>query len=199
MDFRDAKALISAASENDVNSLRAVIERVSDADVRDEVGDTALMHAHSGHRVRINRSGADVNASNHEAAMALILSAAACENEVVRELLHVGADVHAATELGETAIVRAAATGGTETISTLLDAGANINDLTRRGITPLIAAISNWRMDAVRVLLEKGADPNLATADGVTPLISWEIPRLCRGGSRSLTYPAVRAPAIRCH
>ena len=30
-------------------------------------------------------------------------------------------------------------------------------------------------------------------------LISWEIPRLCRGGSRSLTYPAVRAPAIRCH
>jgi len=47
MDFRDAKALISAASENDVNSLRAVIERVSDADVRDEVGDTALMHATS--------------------------------------------------------------------------------------------------------------------------------------------------------
>ena len=30
-------------------------------------------------------------------------------------------------------------------------------------------------------------------------LISWEIPRLCRGGSRSLTFPAVRAPAIRCH
>jgi energy-coupling factor transporter ATP-binding protein EcfA2 len=29
-------------------------------------------------------------------------------------------------------------------------------------------------------------------------LISWEIPRLCRGGSRSLTYPAGRAPAIRC-
>ena len=30
-------------------------------------------------------------------------------------------------------------------------------------------------------------------------LISWEIPRLCRGGSRSLTYPAVGAPASRRH
>ena len=37
------------------------------------------------------------------------------------------------------------------------------------------------------------------TAKDITQLISWEIPRLCRGGSRSLTYPAVRAPAIRCH
>ncbi len=36
-------------------------------------------------------------------------------------------------------------------------------------------------------------------ADVERDLISWEIPRLCRGGSRSLTYPAVRAPAIRCH
>ena len=42
------------------------------------------------------------------------------------------------------------------------------------------------------------ADLPLATfLDG--PLISWDIPRLCRGGSRSLTYPAVRAPAIHCH
>jgi hypothetical protein len=30
-------------------------------------------------------------------------------------------------------------------------------------------------------------------------LISWEIPRLCRGGSRSLTFPAVCALAALCH
>ncbi len=43
-------------------------------------------------------------------------------------------------------------------------------------------------------LLRQSADLGFSDA-----LISWEIPRLCRGGSRSLTYPAVRAPAIHCH
>ena len=45
-------------------------------------------------------------------------------------------------------------------------------------------------------LMAKPAPESPAVAE---QLISWEIPRLCRGGSRSLTYPAVRAPAIHCH
>jgi hypothetical protein len=38
-----------------------------------------------------------------------------------------------------------------------------------------------------------GADAALDTSDtiDVTGLISWEFPRLCRGGSKSLTFPAV--------
>ena len=36
-------------------------------------------------------------------------------------------------------------------------------------------------------------------AAGRLALLSWEIPRLCRGGSRSLTFPAVCALAALCH
>src|SRR5271166_6233826 len=59
------------------------------------------------------------------------------------------------------------------------------------------------RRQAFRIVGEDEADPRHGSISYVSPvaraLISWEIPRLCRGGSRSLTYPAVRAPAIRCH
>src|SRR5271166_1283261 len=58
-------------------------------------------------------------------------------------------------------------------------------------ITPLFFASAACRDELAKFIKH---EESLDRGD----LISWEIPRLCRGGSRSLTYPAVRAPAIRC-
>jgi predicted ATPase len=43
------------------------------------------------------------------------------------------------------------------------------------------------------------AEVQTQDAESALALISWEIPRLCRGGSRSLTFPAVCALAGLCH
>ena len=57
--------------------------------------------------------------------------------------------------------------------------------------------------DSANAIRSLGAQANFTNVDNVisgagtfSNLIYWEIPRLCRGGSRSLTFPAVCAPQL---
>jgi hypothetical protein len=88
-------------------------------------------------------------------------------------------------------------------------AGTMTHDYKRHGTTTLFAALDVATGKVIGECMKRHRHQEwlkfLRLIDRNTPkdldlhLISWEIPRLCRGGSRSLTYPAVRAPAIRRH
>jgi ankyrin repeat protein len=145
--------LLAAASSSNPDMVRYLITKGARVDVKDAVGQTALMNA-----------------------------AAFGSIEVIKLLLARGADVNAVSDVEAfpkvktgtiqlglfTALNLAAVFGTPETIKLLLDAGAKVNEPDVRGMTPLMRAIAcdHSSPETVRVLLEHGADPKIKSRAG---------------------------------
>lgn len=85
----------------------------------------------------------------------LTLAAAACQDDVARQLVAAGALVNAANP----PLAVAAAKGDVPLATFLIEEGADINKTDLDGDTPLENAAALSQLEMVKLLLEKGADP----------------------------------------
>ncbi|KAK9137692.1 hypothetical protein Sjap_008286 [Stephania japonica] len=145
-DVKDANkrgALHFAAREGKTEVCKYLIEELKiDVDLRDEDGDTPLLHT--------TRQG---------------------HGETARYLLDCGADPTASSDLGATALHHAAGIGHIELLTFLLSRGVSVDSHSDAG-TPLIWGCGHGQPDSVKVLLEAHANPNAETDDNITPLLS---------------------------
>ncbi len=137
------KAMITAARNQDLRSLRKLVAANPALVKGQDAGGSTLLH--------------------HAAAFGT--------REILELLLKAGADVNARNGRGSTPLHWAVSDEGKTRL--LLEKGAVINSQTDSGRTPLYLAASQSDHDSVlRLLLDKDADPNLTTLNGRTPLMA---------------------------
>jgi ankyrin repeat protein/uncharacterized caspase-like protein len=166
--------LIKAAEKGDIVTIRAMLARGTDIQVRDSRARTALMYAAAnGDMVMVQTllvSGAEVNARDVLGWTALMLAAGSGDNSTVQTLLAHKAHVNAKTNNGWTALMHATARGHTAIVQSLLTNGAEANAKDRDEQTALLLAVQGGHTGIVQALLAGGADPQMQNRDGKTPL-----------------------------
>jgi ankyrin repeat protein/uncharacterized caspase-like protein len=167
--------LIKAAERGDIVTVRAMLARGTDIQVRDSRARTALMYAAAnGDAVMAQTllvSGADVNARDVLGWTALMLAAGSGDNGALQTLLAHKPHVNAKTNNGWTALMHATARGHTAIVQSLLTNGAEANAKDRDEQTALLLAVQGGHTAIVQALLASGADPQMKNRDGKTPLL----------------------------
>ena len=136
--------LVTAAKDDDVRAVRAlIVARVS------------------------------VNEPARDGSTALLWAAYHSNVEMARALIAAGAKVDTPNQHGITPLLQASRTGDTAIMQALIRAGANLARTHPDGETPLMAASRAGRVDAVRLLLETGADVNGADAYQRQTALMW--------------------------
>ena len=133
--------LVIATQENDLPTVKLLIEKKAKLEQSDDEGTTALLHAvKQGHTA------------------------------IATELLRKGASCKHADNLKRTALHYAAAHGRTNSVAELLRAGANPNTQDVNKATPLHAAVGSRQKQVVQLLLKSGADIAIQDSSLLTPL-----------------------------
>jgi len=180
--------LLAAANDGSSATVRLLLDRGANLQVRDKTQTTPLLAATYANdtatiRLLVDR-GAAVNDKRDNGLTPLMYAAQNGNLKAVEWLLARGADVNAvsapAAEQGVkngplalgsfTPLLLAAATSGPEVAKALLDAGARIDARDVRQMTPLMLAIASDHADprTVRLLLERGANPANRDSNGLT-------------------------------
>lgn len=136
----DPDAFRDAALNGQLEKVSAMIPEMTNVDVSDETGHTALMlAAYNGH------------------------------TEIVRQLLNKGADVNHIDLDGRTSLMYAASGPFAETVRLLLKYDAKL-DIVDNGehFTALMFAAAEGHLDVVEVLMKKGANASLKDVDDDT-------------------------------
>ena len=168
--------LLDAARTGDVERVRALLARATDADRRAPDGTTALhWAAHRGDlataRLLLD-AGARAGAANRYGATPLLVAATNGSAEMLELLLAAGADPNAGLPEGETPLMRAARAGRVGAVRALLRRGAEVDATERwRGQTALMWAAIEGNAAAVLELVAAGADVRARSAGGFTPLL----------------------------
>ena len=168
--------LVSAAAEQDVGTVRVLVDEGVDVNAARADGATALLWAAHWDdldtaRVLL-RAGASVNAVDGHGVTPLERAAENASLSMVETLLRAGADPNIALTSGLTPLMTAARTGSIEVVEALLVHGAAVNAATTETTsTALMWAVAGSHPEIVRVLLKGGANPHASTADGFTPLL----------------------------
>ena len=168
--------IVTAAADQDPESVLALLNEGVDVDAARPDGATALLWAAHWDDVelveRLLRAGADVNAADDHGVTPLERAAENASVAMVEMLLAAGADVHARQTSGLTPLMTAARTGSVDVVQALVRVGADINAaVTATGSTALMWAVSERHPAIVHVLLAAGADPRASTIKGFTPLM----------------------------
>ena len=135
-------ALCKAASNGDIEALRALIAEGVNVNGKDSDGDTAL----------------------HNAAMVPE------RTEILRELIASGAAVDARGPFRRTPLLSAADCGCTGNIAVLLASGADLHATNERGLTALLGAAFSGHAGTIELLIASGSDVNAKDANGNTAL-----------------------------
>ena len=121
---------------------------------------------------RTEKDGFDINAPlKEDGSTALMVAAAAGQNEVIQFLLEKGADVNAKKIFDYTPLMISINNSQTETARLLIEKGAEVNAFTNIKETPLSFAIEKCNAQLVNLLIEKGADINIKTKIEQKPLL----------------------------
>jgi len=121
---------------------------------------------------RTEKDGFDINSKlKADGSTALMIAAAAGQNEVIRFLIEKGAAVNAKKDFGYTALMSSIINNETETASLLIEKGAEVNALTKINETPMSLAIEKCNTPLLSLLIEKGADINFQTKVDQKPLL----------------------------
>ena len=187
--------LVTAAQEQNVAAVRALLHQGADVNTPRADGATALHWAAHWDHLEISDlllgAGADANAAEDQGVTPLVL---ACENasadaaqvngvtplmmaaragafEIVRTLLGRGVNVAAAIPTtGQTALMWATAEGHIDVMRALITAGADVSAPSAIGFTPLLFATRNGDIEAATALIAAGADVNQPGVDGTHTL-----------------------------
>ena len=168
--------VVEAAAGQDLQAVRALLDRGADVDSPWADGSTALVWAAHWNDLDMAdlllTAGADVNAADDHGVTPLDRAAENMSLEMVEKLLAAGADANAARASGLTPLMVAARTGSLPVVEALLASGAAVNARTgsARG-TALMWAVAGSHAEVTRALLDGGAEPATSTADGFTPLL----------------------------
>src|SRR5438093_4658282 len=168
--------LVNAARKSDTATVRALLKKGIDVNIRDIDGTTALYWAayESDSEIAelLIRAGADVKAANRYGVAPLYLACVNGNAGLSEMLLKAGADPNSAGADGETMLMTASRTGKQEAVMALLAHGANANAKeSRRGQTALMWAAAEGHAEVVKALVEHGADIHARANGGFTPFL----------------------------
>ena len=168
--------VVDAARNQDLQTVRALLENGFDVNERQADGATALHWAVHWNDIGIVRalidSDADVNATNVHGVTPLSLAAANASPDLVSMLVAAGADPNMPRLNGETPLMRAASTGSFHAVRSLIANGAVVDAVEpESGQTSLMLAVSRRFPEVVSELLESGANVHLRTKKGFTSLL----------------------------
>ncbi|KAM8831907.1 kinase D-interacting substrate of 220 kDa B isoform 2-T2 [Spinachia spinachia] len=168
--------LFSYVEEENLNALKAHLDRFKEVDGRSDNGQTPLMVAAEQGSLEIVqellRRGANVNLDDVDCWSALISAAKEGHVEVVKELLENSAYIEHRDMGGWTALTWAAYKGRVDVCELLLENGANPNTTGQQySVYPIIWSAGRGHADIVKVLLREGAKVNCSDKYGTTPLI----------------------------
>ena len=154
--------LMDAVKQQDVQAVRALLERRVDVNTAEADGSTALHWASYRDQLEtadlLIRAGADVNAATDLGVTPLWLASQNGSVGIVRRLLEAGANPNAALLAGETPLMVAARSGKLDVVELLVKTGANVNAHAARRQTALMWGAAQKHSDVVKVLLAHGAD-----------------------------------------
>lgn len=158
-----SQSFFAQIRQGDIKAITATLKNPSLLELKDEDGNTPLMHAafylDAKLTERFLKNGADPNATNKTGATALMW--AVSDVEKVRTLLKHGAKVNAASDAGNTPLIIASHQyGSADVLKELLGRGADVRATTRDGESPVRAATRAGDVEALHVLLAHGADVN---------------------------------------
>ncbi|MDD5773688.1 MAG: ankyrin repeat domain-containing protein [bacterium] len=167
--------LISAAEKNDIKTVKQLLDKGADVNVKDKYGFNVLIkEAGSGHTEIVKlllEKGAVVNAKTKGGYTALMAAAEQYNNtEILKMLLDKGAIINAKTDKGDNALIYAAREGHTEIVKILLAKGADLHAKDKYGRTVLMEVTDRGYKDILRSLENKGTD---MTSD-ITALVNSE-------------------------
>ena len=173
--FARADDLHEAVKRGDTRTVKNLLSKGSNVDLKDKNGQTPLiLAAELGYKEIVElllANGADVNTRDSYGCSPLWLAASAGHRGVLELLLSKGADVNVMDNSGFTPLHEAAGGGHTEAVLLLLAKGSNVNVPAKneKGWSPLHFAVLKGNMEVVALLLSKGANPNAKGKDGYTP------------------------------
>src|SRR2546426_5765172 len=158
-----SRTFFARIREGDIEAIAASLKNSSLLELKDEDGNTPLMHAafylDAKWIEQFLKAGADPNATNKTGATPLMW--AVSDVEKVRALLKHGAKANAASDAGNTPLIIASHQyGAADVLKELLLHGAAVRATNRDGECPVRAAARAGDVEALRVLLAHGADVN---------------------------------------
>lgn len=169
------KQIFNAASNDNVESLRLLLEKGVNVNARDGLDKTPLMTAaESGNLENVKlliEAGADVNSRNKFGDTALRLAVMGNRAPVVRKLVESGAKINTVNDEGLSPLVSSVINGRDDIALFLIQSGADANIDSRYPYRPaLTQAAINWDEKLTEALLKAGADVNKTDYHGKTAL-----------------------------
>ena len=160
-------SIVTAAQQDDIAAVRALIARSVKVNQPAADGSTALLWAVYNSNLDMTRAllaaGATADAANKYGVTPLLQASRTGDARIMAALLKAGASATRAHPDGETPLMATARTGNIEAVRVLLEAGANVNAAdTYQGETALMWAAAEGHVAVVETLLKAGADANHA-------------------------------------
>lgn len=175
----DPGALVRAAADGDVRSVKRLLEAGADPNAADADGRTAVTHAAYGGHAEVVRmlldGGADVDRQDATRANPLLSTGETGYLEVLEEILRSDPDLTRTNRFGGTALIPAADRGHVAIVRRLLETDVAVDHVNDLGWTALLEAVilgdgGPAHTAIVRLLLDAGADRTIADREGTTPL-----------------------------
>ena len=171
----DGSPLITAAIRGNVSFVKTLVNKLgADKNFKDEVGDTALVHAAFNDYLPVVQTllEAGVDLTGISGGAAVNAAAGNGHGDILDALLEAGADKDARDEKGGTPLQHAAYFGRLPMVKTLVAARADVNIADKEGSTALHVASWKGHEEVVDALLDAGAEKDVRDDTGQTPLSS---------------------------
>ncbi len=192
---QNQNTIIEAVKENDISSLRILLDSGESVSAVDPDGSIALHWAVHKDSLEITElllsAGSDVNAKNRYGVAPLSLAANNGSTSMVKILLDRGAFANTVMAEDESVLMTAARAGVEEVVNLLISAGANVNAKESwRGQTALMWAAAEGNLEVLELLVSMGADVSARSDKGFTPLLF-----AAREGETSAVHSLIKSGA----
>jgi ankyrin repeat protein len=167
--------LVQSILRQDIDVMRAIIQRLGTTEIRDRHGNTPLLYAViSGNIVPIKvliGMGAGINIQNNQGITPIYVAIKDRNFELAKHLINKGVSTDVSTKNGKTLLMVAAENNDAKVINMLLDMGHDVNKKMNDGNTALhFAAMRNSSLVA-DILITKGAKSDVINHNGYTPIM----------------------------
>ncbi|MEA1887228.1 MAG: ankyrin repeat domain-containing protein [Bacteroidota bacterium] len=160
-DYQNITPLIYAVANNNITTVKALLEYNPDTEIMTKSGESALHIAAKDNRLEIAealiRAEADINIKDPHGATPLHYASAYGYFYLCDLLLYYNANIEARANDGSTPLIAAVYSGQADVSDLLLQSGSNANAPDNEGFTPLTIAAQNNDTLMMSLLLKAGA------------------------------------------